>query len=118
MRTFRVQLVLLTVLMLALTACGKDEPAQPQSKGPPTEVTVADITFSGPCNLIAHREEGGESMIVCDAHRLRVVDGRLHFGDASYGPLAKGDRVELTADLKILINGAESTPDGAGAGIH
>jgi hypothetical protein len=41
------------------------------------------------------------------SHRLRVVNGELFLNDTKRGELQKGDKVRLTADGKLTVNGTE-----------
>jgi hypothetical protein len=67
----------------------------------------------GPRNLTARRTDDGAGHVdelvdyQVGPRRLRIVNGDLSLDDTKRGRVQKGDKVKLTADGKLSVNGAE-----------
>ena len=67
----------------------------------------------GPLNLTARRTDDGAGHVdelvnyQVGPRRLRIVNGDLLLDDTKRGRVQKGDKIKLTADGKLSVNGAE-----------
>ena len=67
----------------------------------------------GSLNLTARRTDDGAGHVdelvdyQVGPRRLRIVNGELSLDDTKRGRVQKGDKIKLTADGKLSVNGAE-----------
>ena len=107
------RILVLLILILLLAGCKGSTPDSPEptgnAKGGTTITHTLDVdgikvTAEGTTSRSEKSPEGHRLFQVGD-HTFHLKDGELHVNDKSYGEVDEGDRVEITADGSVLVNG-------------
>jgi hypothetical protein len=101
------------VLCALLAGCGPKPAPTPQlfTITIPEAMCGNEVEFERRTPPITTRSEpGGVLEVSSDDNRLRIEKGKVTLNDKDFGTVEKGDRVKVTADGKLFVNGVERHP--------
>lgn len=111
-------MIVILMLTLLLGGCKDSTPDPPErtdnTEGETTITHTLDVdgikvTAEGITSRSDNSPEGHRLFQVGD-HKFHLEDGELHVNDRSYGEVVEGDKVEITADGSVLVNGEIRSP--------
>lgn len=104
--------LIVVLLGSILVGCGKPTPPTPPVFviTTPEGMCGNEVEFERRTVAISTRGGDGSLEVASDDNRLRIAKGKVTLNDKDYGAVEKGDRVKVTADGKLLVNGVERQP--------
>ncbi len=104
--------IVIELLCVLLIGCGKPPPPSPQLfvNTIPEEMCGNEVEFERRTLAINTQGGGGTLAVSSDDNRLRIDKGKVTLNDKEYGTVEKGDRIKVTAEGRLFVNGAERRP--------